>query len=222
VRALPPVDLRRSRTLALAMLEAHDLAARRGTLLLFDGLSLRVPPGEALVVSGRNGSGKTTLLRILAGLSRPAAGRATWNGQDVARHDPATRADTCFAGHLPALKDELTASENLRALAMLAGSAPDDATVRQALADVGLDSRRNLPARALSQGQRRRVALARLPLGTQRLWLLDEPATALDTDGLALLAALVARHLAGGGTVVAATHQALDLPAQRVRTCALS
>lgn len=204
------------------MLEAHDLAARRGTLLLFDRLSLRVPSGEALVVSGRNGSGKTTLLRILAGLSRPAAGHVTWNGQDIARREIATRADTCFAGHLPGLKDELTASENLRALASLAGSAADDASVREALANAGLDSRRNLPARALSQGQRRRVALARLQLGTQRLWLLDEPATALDTDGLAMLAALIARHLAGGGTVVAATHQPLDLPTQLVRTCVLS
>lgn len=204
------------------MLEALDLAARRGTMLLFHGLSLCVPSGEALVVSGRNGSGKTTLLRILAGLSRPAAGRVIWNGQDVARHDTATRADTCFAGHLPGLKDELTASENLRALASLAGSAPDDSSVREALANAGLDSHRNLPARALSQGQRRRVALARLQLGTQRLWLLDEPATALDSDGLAMLATLVSRHLAAGGTVVAATHQPLDLPTHRVRTCPLS
>ncbi len=204
------------------MLEALDLAARRGTLHLFHGLSLRVPPGEALVVSGRNGSGKTTLLRILAGLSRPAAGRVTWNGQDVARHDAAMRADTCFAGHLPGLKDELTASENLRALATLGGAAPDDDSLRQALADAGLDSRRNLPARALSQGQRRRVALARLQLGAQRLWLLDEPTTALDIDGLAMLTALVSRHLTRGGTVVAATHQPLDLPLHRVRSCALS
>lgn len=204
------------------MLEALDLAARRGALPLFHGLSLRVPPGQALVVSGRNGSGKTTLLRILAGLSQPATGRVTWNGRDVTRHDAATRADTCFAGHLPGLKDELTASENLRALALLAGGAADDATVRQALADVGLDARRNLPARALSQGQRRRVALARLRLGAQRLWLLDEPATALDSDGLALLTTLLSRHLVGGGTVVAATHQPLGLPVERVRHCALS
>lgn len=107
------------------MLEAHDLAARRGSLLLFEGLSVQVPPGTALVVSGRNGSGKTTLLRILAGVTRPAAGRVTWHGRDVARHDPSVRADICFAGHVPALKDELTATENLHALATLAGGGPD-------------------------------------------------------------------------------------------------
>lgn len=203
------------------MLEAHDLAARRGPLLLFEGLSIRVPAGQALVVQGRNGSGKTTLLRILAGLSQPAAGRVTWHGREVGRHDPVMRADVCFAGHVPALKDELTASENLHALVALAGGGADRPTLRRALADVGLDARRNLPARALSQGQRRRIALARLGIGRQRLWLLDEPATALDADGMALLAALVARHLARDGTLVAATHQPLTLPADRVRTLEL-
>ncbi|MCC6870041.1 MAG: cytochrome c biogenesis heme-transporting ATPase CcmA [Burkholderiales bacterium] len=203
------------------MLEAHDLAARRGSLLLFEGLPIRVPAGQALVVRGRNGSGKTTLLRILAGLSLPAAGRVTWNGRDVARHDASLRADVCFAGHLPALKDELTASENLHALVALAGGHTDRPALRRALVEVGLDTRRNLPARALSQGQRRRIALARLSVGRQRLWLLDEPATALDADGLTLLAALVARHLAQGGTLVAATHQPLALPADRVRVLEL-
>ena len=204
------------------MLEAQDLAARRGSLLLFEALSLRVAPGMALVVSGRNGSGKTTLLRILAGLSRPAAGRVTWNGFDVTNLPIATRADCCFAGHLPALKDELTTSENLHALASLAGIRLDAARVREALREVGLDTRRNLPARALSQGQRRRVALARLRVGAQRLWLLDEPATALDAEGLGILAAFVTQHLDRGGALVAATHQPLDLPATRVRTLALS
>ncbi len=204
------------------MLEAHDLAARRGSLLLFEGLSVQVPPGTALVVSGRNGSGKTTLLRILAGVTRPAAGRVTWHGRDVARHDPSVRADICFAGHVPALKDELTATENLHALATLAGERTGPLALRRALADVGLDARRHLPARALSQGQRRRIALARMSIGRQRLWLLDEPATALDADGLALLGSFVARHLAGGGTLVAATHQRLDLPADRVQTLTLS
>lgn len=203
------------------MLEVHDLAARRGPLLLFEGLSLQVAPGQALVVSGRNGSGKTTLLRIMAGLTEPASGRVAWQGQDIARHVPAARADTCFAGHLPALKDELTVSENLRALCTLAAIAASPTEVRQALAHVGLEPRRHLPARALSQGQRRRVALARLHLATQRLWLLDEPATALDADGLALLSALMTHHLERGGTVVAATHQPLDLVPARVCTLAL-
>lgn len=205
-----------------AMLEAHQLAARRGTHLLFDDLSLAVAPGRALVISGRNGSGKTTLLRILAGLSEPYAGRVTWQGHDIARHRGHTHADTCFAGHLPALKDELSVTENLRALCALSGAEPDASSLRRALDEVGLERRRHLPARALSQGQRRRVSLARLRLGTQRLWLLDEPATALDAEGLALLASMLAAHLEAGGTVVAATHQSLDLPASRAQSLALA
>lgn len=204
------------------MLHAHDLAARRGSLLLFDALTLAVAPGEALVVTGRNGSGKTTLLRILAGLTQPDAGRVTWQGEDIARRPATARADTCFAGHLPALKDELTVAENLRSLCALAGIRVDAPAIRQALARAGLDSRRALPARALSQGQRRRVTLARLALGRARLWLLDEPATALDADGLALLSDLATRHLAQGGTIVAATHQPLDFAAGRTRTLALT
>ena len=204
------------------MLEVHDLAARRGPLLLFEGLCLQVAPGQALVVSGRNGSGKTTLLRIMAGLTLPESGRVSWNGHDIARHEAASRADTCFAGHLPALKDELSVTDNLRALCALAAIPASDADLRRALAHVGLESRRNLPARALSQGQRRRVALARLYLAPQRLWLLDEPATALDADGLTLLSALTTRHLEQDGTVVAATHQPLDLAPGRVRTLALT
>lgn len=207
---------------ALVMLEAQDLAARRGAHLLFQGLSFRVPPGQALVIAGRNGSGKTTLLRILAGLTQPAEGHATWQGHDLAAPAPATRADTLFAGHGPALKDELTVTENLVALAELAGTPLSGQAAQRALDACGLKAQRHLPARALSQGQRRRIALARLSLGGPRLWLLDEPATALDADGLRLLAALAADHLAAGGTVVAATHQPLDLPVDRVQTLAMA
>lgn len=204
------------------MLEAQDLAATRGALLLFQRLAFRVPPGQALVVSGRNGSGKTTLLRILAGLTRPSAGRATWEGRDLAAPLAATRADTLFAGHAPALKDELTVIENLVTLAALAGLPVTSQAAQRALDECGLKAQRHLPARALSQGQRRRVALARLCLGGPRLWLLDEPATALDADGLGILATLARRHLAEGGTVVAATHQPLDLPADRAQALAMA
>ncbi len=204
------------------MLEAQDLAARRGAHLLFQGLSFRVPPGQVLVIAGRNGSGKTTLLRILAGLTQPAEGRVTWLGQDLASPAPATRADTLFAGHAPALKDELTVIENLLALAELAGTPLSAQAAQRALDACGLKAQRHLPARTLSQGQRRRIALARMALGGPRLWLLDEPATALDADGLRLLAALTGDHLAAGGTVAAATHQPLDLPADRVQTLAMA
>lgn len=204
------------------MLDVQDLVARRGSLLLFQHLSFAVAPGHALVVSGRNGSGKTTLLRILAGLTAPESGRAVWHGHDLAAPASTTRADILFAGHAPALKDELTALENLQSLVTLSGQAVDADAARAALTACGLTAPRHLPARALSQGQRRRVSLARLALGGARLWLLDEPATALDGDGLALLAELAARHLHDGGSLVAATHQPLDLPAGRVQALVMA
>lgn len=191
------------------MLEAHDLTARRGDLLLFSRLSLRVDAGSALLVTGRNGSGKTTLLRMLAGLTLPAEGRVTFRGEPV----PAP-AHCVYAGHASALKDELTAAENLRSLADLAGAQPSDDEVASALGAADLTLSRDLPARVLSQGQRRRIGLARLALLPRPLWLLDEPATALDTAGLALLADLIVKRLRAGGAVVAATHQRLDLPAE--------
>jgi heme exporter protein A len=204
------------------MLEAIDLAARRGFTRLFASLSLRVEPGCALLVTGANGTGKTTLLRILAGITAPAAGHVRWRGEDVTPFSDPVRQDTVFCGHLAALKDELTAEENLASLVALAGEPAESATLRDALANVALDKQSGLPARVLSQGQRRRVGLARLVLTRRPLWLLDEPATALDTEGVALLTRLLAGHLERGGCAVAATHQTLNLPAAHVRMLALS
>ncbi|MFO1306214.1 MAG: heme ABC exporter ATP-binding protein CcmA [Burkholderiales bacterium] len=193
------------------MLEAIDLTARRGSAVLFSKLRLRVEAGRALLVTGRNGSGKTTLLRILAGLTQPSEGRVEIDGAPPL----AMRSRIAFAGHAAALKDELTVEENLRALVALAGETATDASIGEALAKVELTVRRDLHARALSAGQRRRVGLARLALSPRAIWLLDEPATALDSAGLRVLADLVAQRLRSGGIVVAATHQALDLPADR-------
>jgi heme exporter protein A len=204
------------------MLEVRALAARRGEASLFEGLSFRVPAGHALIVTGANGTGKTTLLRILAGLSLPFAGEVRLRGATVAPYAAELRQQALYSGHLPALKDELSAEENLVSLVTLGGERPPPADARAALAAVGLDAQRMLPARVLSQGQRRRVGLARLPLLRRPLWLLDEPATALDLQGLAQLGALLCRHLATGGAVVAATHQALDLPASSVQSLALA
>ena len=203
------------------MLEAHNLAARRGLARLFSGLSFRVGAGEALVVTGANGTGKTTLLRMLAGLSSPAEGEIRWNGTPAAPFDPALRAALAFAGHLPSLKDELSAEENLASLVTLAGDVVSSATIRDALDNVALTRQRSLPARVLSQGQRRRIGLARLSLLPRPLWILDEPVTALDAAGTELLARIVAGHLAKGGLAVAATHAPLGLPAARVRPLAL-
>ena len=185
------------------MLEAHDLAARRGDAQLFSGVSLSLGPGTALFIRGPNGSGKTTLLRILAGTTQAAAGRVLWRGKQVGPFHPALRACAVFIGHAPALKDELTAEENLASLATLHGAPAERAAVLEALNAWSLSRQRALPARVLSQGQRRRLALA-------RLWLLDEPATALDDAGQVTLRDALAAHLAAGGIAVIATHQ--DLP----------
>ena len=203
------------------MLEAHDLAARRGTARLFAGLGFRVDAGSVLVVTGANGRGKTTLLRMLAGLSLPESGEIRLDGVAVEPFSPALRNAVAFAGHALALKDEFSARENLASLVELSGAPATDAEIDAALERVALGSRRSLPARVLSQGQRRRIGLARLALSRRRVWILDEPVTALDAAGAALLAHLVAHHLDGGGLAVAATHAPLGLPPDRVRALSL-
>jgi heme exporter protein A len=203
------------------MLEAHDLTARRGQARLFERLSFSVERGHALVVTGANGTGKTTLLRMLAGLSWPAAGEIRWDSRPVAPFDPAVRASAAYVGHAPALKDELTAAENLTTLLELAGESPSREAIEGALDAVELGSRRELPARVLSQGQRRRIGLARLSLLARPLWILDEPATALDSAGVALLGKMIGEHLERGGLAVAATHAPLGLPAPRMQSMAL-
>ena len=204
------------------MLEAIDLAARRGGTQLFSSLSFKAEPGCVLLVTGANGTGKTTLLRILAGLGTPSAGQVRWRGEDVAPFAQSLREDAVFCGHLTALKDELTVEENLAALITLAGESASRSDLREALANVALERKAGLSARALSQGQRRRIGLARLTLTHRPLWLLDEPVTALDSAGIALLTRLISAHLERGGYAVAATHQAMDLPAEQVRALTLS
>jgi heme exporter protein A len=204
------------------MLEAQRLAARRGFSRLFAGLSFRVAAGEALVVTGANGSGKTTLLRMLAGLATPEAGEIQWQGKRVGSFDPQLRAAVAFSGHLPALKDGLTAEENLASLVALEGSPASRDAIVEALGEVALSRQSSLPARVLSQGQRRRIGLARLSLVGRPLWVLDEPLAALDTAGIALLARMMSRHLANGGLAVVATHAPLGLSESRLTSLALN
>ena len=173
---------------------------------MFRDLSFRVPAGGALVLAGPNGSGKSTLLRLLAGLGRAEAGRLLWAGEDALADRTAHAARVTYVGHLDAVKPGLTVTENLRLAARLSGGA-----IGAALLAFGLESLAELPARMLSAGQKRRLALARLVLSATPLWLLDEPTLGLDVASVERFGAVLARHLAGGGMVIAATHLPLPL-----------
>ncbi|HEY7903746.1 MAG TPA: cytochrome c biogenesis heme-transporting ATPase CcmA [Casimicrobiaceae bacterium] len=203
------------------MLAALDLAARRGPRLLWQHVSIALDAGEALLVRGANGAGKTTLLRILAGLARAEHGTVSWRGRTVAPFAAAVRDDLLFVGHVPALRDELSAAENLASLASLAAEPLAPPTLEAALAAVDLAAQAKLPARVLSQGQRRRVQLALLASTSRPLWILDEPTTALDADGARWLAARVTQHLARGGLAVVSTHAPLEFSPARVKELAL-
>lgn len=187
------------------------MAAFRGDHLVFSELSFRLEPGGAVVLIGRNGSGKTTLLRLIAGLMPRAAGEVLWAGEDALADLPSHGLRLAYLGHQDALKLGLTAAENLALWARIEGD-QRNAAIEDALAAVGLEDLAHLPARMLSAGQRRRVAIARLLVSGAVLWLLDEPTTALDTASVARLGGLAAAHRAAGGMVIAATHLDLPLP----------
>jgi heme exporter protein A len=182
---------------------------------LFSDLSFTLPPYTLLEVRGANGSGKTTLLRSLCGLFAPAAGRVAWDGADIRTLGEEYRARVAYLGHLNAVKDELSAAENVQHSARLAGLPASGEAVLAALGMFGLDSYRDLPCHALSQGQRRRVALARLQLAAARpLWILDEPFNALDAAAVQLTRTLLESHLERGGMIVLTTHQDMPLRAR--------
>jgi heme exporter protein A len=189
------------------VLAAEDVAVFRGERLVFRDLSLNVPAGGALVLAGPNGSGKSTLLRLLAGLVRPAAGRLLWEGADAFADLVGHGRRVAYLGHQDAVKPGLTVTENLRFAASVSGR-----PIATALAAVGLETLAELPARMLSAGQKRRLALSRLLLSTAPLWLLDEPTLGLDTASIDRFGGLLAHHRGGGGMVVAATHVPLPLP----------
>jgi heme exporter protein A len=195
------------------MLEGIDLECQRGDRLLFAALSFRVEAGTCLHVAGENGAGKTSLLRILCGLLAPTAGEVRWRGEPTRKLREAFWEELAYVGHLNGVKDDLTAAENVRFAAAIAGRAWTHGAVRAALRELGLAGFEDRPTRTLSQGQRRRVALARLHFAAPAtLWVLDEPFTALDARGVAVLTALIGAHLARGGIVVLTTHQAVELP----------
>lgn len=204
------------------MLEADDLECVRGDRRLFKGVGFRVGAGELLYLQGKNGAGKTSLLRMLIGLLPPEAGTIRWKGESIKVLADDFRADLCYLGHQNAIKEELTPLENLLASARLAEEDLSEDDALDALEQVGLAGREDLACKYLSQGQKRRVALARLVKEKRPLWVLDEPFVALDVAAVEWLAGLIGAHLQRGGVAVMTTHQAVDIPAGAVRELRLS
>jgi heme exporter protein A len=199
-------------------LQAFELVCTRGDRQLFNNVNFEIHPGEALRVAGTNGSGKTSLLRMLCGLASPASGEVRWSGRNIrsAREEFANQ--LLYLGHANGVKDDLTAWENVMVAATLSGNRVTRTDAYQALDQLGLGRAANLPTRALSQGQRKRVALARLPLGMAApLWILDEPFTALDHKAVTELCGTLNHHLAHGGMVIYTTHQEIELSAHRTQ-----
>ena len=198
---------------APTLLEVNKLGCVRGDRRLFSGLDLSLPPGTYLQVTGPNGSGKTSLLRILCGLLAPAEGEIKWDGESIRALGEDYFTSVTYLGHRHGVKDELSAIENLRISNALNGIFVTNERAREVLAWMGLGGRESLPARLLSEGQRRRVALARLLTCNTKLWLLDEVMTSLDKRAVGLIRSLISEHLAGGGIAIVATHQDLQVAA---------
>ena len=200
-------------------MEVVNLACARGDRPLFRDLSFAVSPGELLHVRGENGSGKTTLLRALCGLSQPASGEIRWNGQTIQEQPETYREQLCYIGHGNAIHGDLTPIENLQFEACI--GAEDRIDAQPALDAQGLGRVASLPAKLLSQGQKRRVALARLTVLARTLWVLDEPFTALDIRAIDRLLAALARHLDRGGLCILTSHQEVAVADWPVRTLTL-
>lgn len=196
------------------LLAVHQLAYSRGDTPVFGPLDFAVETGQALLVQGGNGAGKTTLLRVLAGLLRPQGGRVLLRGRPADAHARALA--LAYLGHLPALKADLSALENLEALCGLHGSR-GTSTPERAMATVGLAGLEDALARQLSAGQKKRLSLARLWLSPAPLWLLDEPYANLDLDGIGLVNRMIQAHLAEGGAALVTTHGAYAAPPVRTR-----
>ena len=187
-------------------IRAKDLTVRRGTEVLFKALNFELQAGQLVWLRGSNGSGKTSLLRVIAGLSRPDGGQLSWNDQPLVKSDE-FQSKLVYMGHANALKDDLTALEALQFLTTVHGRPCAQDRMEAALRRMGVFHRRRLPVRMLSQGQRRRVALARLALEEKPgFWVLDEPFDALDDAGLALVQELFCENARRGGTVLFTSH----------------
>ncbi|WP_158147228.1 cytochrome c biogenesis heme-transporting ATPase CcmA [Vibrio fluvialis] len=189
------------------MLEVKNLTAIRDERVLFEGLSFTIQSGELVQIEGRNGTGKTTLLRIVTGLGDRDDGEIHWNNVNIEADRDSYHQELLFLGHQTGVKRDLTALENLRFYQAVHAAGTQEEDLYQALTQVGLAGREDVPVAQLSAGQQRRVALARLWLSRQKLWILDEPLTAIDKQGVKVLEALFLQHAEQGGIVVLTTHQ---------------
>ncbi len=198
-------------------LAARDVACRRGDRIIFRHVSFELPSGGLLQVSGHNGTGKTSLLRLVCGFIHPEEGTIEWNGLPANSLGDEHHRNVAYVGHLNAAKDELSPLENLRLSAELSALTDTEPAIHGALSDFGLNTV-NIPCKALSQGQKRRLALARLRLSEGRvLWILDEPFAALDSDGIRVVTMLIETHLRAGGMALITTHQEVPIAAASVQ-----
>ena len=202
-----------------ALLSAENLECVRDDRLLFSRLSLSLAAGEVLQIEGANGSGKTSLLRILCGLRQAEAGEVRWRGEPVRHAREDYYAEMVYIGHLPCIKADLTTDENIRALLDTRSRRAASTEIEAALQQVGLAGFEDVPSKALSSGQRRRILLAFLLLSGARLWILDEPLTALDVNGVALMEQMILQHREGGGSVIFTTHHGMALPCEMRSLC---
>lgn len=193
------------------MLEVRELECVRGDHRLFKGLNFTLQPGELLHLRGKNGAGKTSLLRTLCGLTAPADGDVLWKGENIRSLRDEYNRGLTYLGHLNGIKGELSALENLQISSSLSGAKIFENQILDALKQIGLGGREDLPTKVLSQGQKRRVALARLLITKAVLWVLDEPFTALDVHAVDLLKGLIAKHIKEGGMAILTTHQHVEI-----------
>ncbi len=200
------------------MLEARQLRCERDERILFSDLSFQVKAGEWIQITGGNGVGKTTLLRLLSGLARPDVGGVYWQAQPLHRVRDSYQQNLLWIGHQPGIKTRLSALENLRFF----HHDGDAAQCMNALAQAGLAGYEDIPVNQLSAGQQRRVALARLWLTRATLWILDEPFTAIDVNGVERLTQRMAQHTERGGIVILTTHQPINMATDKIRRIALS
>lgn len=198
------------------VLQAHELCCVRGERELFSGLNLRISAGNCLHVRGENGVGKTSLLRLLTGLSKPESGEVRWGSQAIALDPIAYHRELLFLGHRDALKEDLTALENIQMYAALDDIALSQEKALASLWRFGLRGRENLPVNCLSAGQKRRVLMARMLTRQAKLWILDEPFNALDIQAVHELQNLMIEHLSAGGLVVFTSHQEINIPNMQV------